>query len=57
MNGRILKIVYICKIILERMIGKVVLSVVDSLICVVLNVGEKHLLYREPVRTTECITL
>jgi hypothetical protein len=36
------------------MIGKVVLSVVDSLICVVLNVGEKHMLYREPVGAAEC---
>jgi len=39
------------------MTGKVVLSVADSLMCVVLNVGEKHMLYRESVGTTECITL
>ena len=39
------------------MTGKVVLSVVDSLMCVVLNVGEKQMLYRESVFTTECITL
>jgi len=40
-----------------RVTGKVVLSVVDSIMCVVLKVREKHMLYMESVCSTKCIKL
>jgi hypothetical protein len=45
------------KIRLEMGVGNVVLSEVDSLVCVVLNRAEKHVLCRELVGTRESTTL
>jgi len=39
------------------MTDNVAISEVDTLVCVVLNKAEKHVLYEELARTTECITL
>jgi hypothetical protein len=41
---------------MEPMTGNVVISEVDTLICVVLNKAEKHIPWGESVVTTECMT-
>ena len=39
------------------MIGHVIIFKVDAVICVMLSMAEKHVLYRELVCTTVCIRL
>lgn len=42
---------------MERVIGNVVIFEVDAVMYVALRNAEKHMLYGELVRTTQCITL